>query len=131
MRLSSRRLTLIEVLVAVVLCGAGLAIVAGGVAASVRAESFADDLSRAADHAELVMTRLESQELALENQSSDFTDDGQPDLAYEVEVNNPQDVQTEGLSEITVRVSWVRYNQERTFELVRWVFVDPQAGGVR
>ena len=29
-----RRLTLIEVLVAVVLCGAGLAIVAGGVAAA-------------------------------------------------------------------------------------------------
>lgn len=126
-----RRLTLIEVLVAVVLCGAGLAIVAGGVAASVRAESYADDLSRAADHAELVMTRLESQELALENQSSDFADDGQPDLSYDVEVYNPQDVQTEGLSEITITIRWTRYNQERTFELVRWVFIDPQAGGVQ
>lgn len=126
-----RRLTLVEVLVAVVLCGAGLAIVAGGVAASVRAESYADDLSRAADHAELVMTRLESQELALENQTSDFSDDGRADLSYEVEVNNPQDVQTEGLSEVTIRIRWIRYNQERTFELVRWVFVDPQAGGVR
>jgi prepilin-type N-terminal cleavage/methylation domain-containing protein len=128
---STRGLTLIEVLVAVVLCGAGLSVVAGGVAAAVRAEAYAADLTRAADHVDLVLARLESQELSLETASGDFSEDGEDDLTWEVEVDTPQDVQTEGLNEVTVTVRWSRYEQERDLSVVRWVFLDPLQGGVR
>lgn len=126
-----RGLTLIEVLVAVVLCGAGLAVVAGGVAASVRAEAYAADLTRAADFADVILARIESQELALEAASGDFTDDGDADVAWQVELDSPQDVQTEGLQILAVRIVWERYGVERDFLVERWIFSDPQAGGVR
>ncbi|MGE0710177.1 MAG: hypothetical protein AB7N76_07550 [Planctomycetota bacterium] len=116
---------------AVVLCGAGLAIVAGGVAAAMRAESYADDLTRAADHVDLLLARLESQELAIEDASGDFGDDGADDLFWEVAVTAPQDVQLEGLQEVRVTVRWLRYSSEQELSIVRWMFLDPQQGGVR
>lgn len=124
-------MTLIEVLVAVVVCGAGLAVVAGGVAAAVRAEAHAGQLTRAADHADLVLQRLISGEQDLEAASGDFSDEGYEDLRWEVEIDTPTETQTEGLQAITVVVAWNSPAGERTLSVKRWIFVDPLAGGVR
>lgn len=126
-----RSLTLIEVLVAVVLCGAGLAVVAGGVAAAVRAEAHAGQITRAADHVDLVFQRLLSGELPLETSVGDFTDDGSSELRWAVEVDIPSETQTEGLQSLRVTVFWDAVGGERQMSFVRWIFVDPLQGGVR
>lgn len=124
----TRGLTLVEVLVAVVLCGAGLAIASLGLAAAVRADGHAGDLSRAAHHVELLLARLESDELPLEASAGDFAADGAPDLRWEVAVASTQ---TEGLQEVTATVRWDTPAGERDLEVVRWIFVDPEVGGVQ
>jgi Tfp pilus assembly protein PilV len=126
-----KSMTLIEVLVAVVVCGAGLAVVAGGVAAAVRAEAHAGQMTRAADHADLVLQRILSGEQALEAASGDFSDEGAADLRWEVEVDTPTETQTEGLQSVTVGVGWTAPGGERSLSVTRWIFVDPLAGGVR
>lgn len=126
-----RGLTLIEVLVAVVLCGAGLAVVAGGVAAAVRAEAHAGEITRAADHIDLVFQRLLSGELALENAVGDFSDDGASELRWAVEVDTPTETQTEGLQSLRVTVFWTAVQGERQLSALRWIFIDPLQGGVR
>lgn len=124
-------MTLIEVLVAVVVCGAGLSVVAGGVAAAVRAEAYAGQLTRATDHADLVLQRILSGEQALEAGSGDFSDQGSEDLRWEVAIDTPTETQTEGLQAITVAVGWTAPGGERSLSVTRWIFVDPLAGGVR
>lgn len=129
--MSRRGLTLVEVLIAVVLCGAGLAVVAGGVAAAVRAESHAGQLTRAADHADLILQRMVSGELALESSVGDFSEEGAADLRYLVEVDTPPETQTEGVQVIRVTVAWDAVQGERTLTVSRWIFLDPLQGGVR
>ncbi len=123
----SRRagMTLVEVLVAVVLCGAGLAVVASGASGAIRAEAYAGDLARAADHLELLLARLESGELELQSAEGDFAEDGAADLAWAVDVT-PGDL--EGLQVATVAVAWTRYGTPRELVCQRTFFVDPLSG---
>lgn len=123
-----RGLTLVEVLVAVVLCGAGLAVVAAGISSAIRGEAYAGNLSRAADHIELIMGRLESGVLLLENAEGDFSEDGAPDLTWDVRMDNTE---VEGLQVATVTVYWESQGVQRDFSVPREFFVDPLIGGVR
>ena len=121
-------LTLVEVLVAVVVCGAGIAVVATSVSACIRAEAYAGNLVRAADHAQLVLARVESGILPIEGAAGDFTDDGVTDLFWELEVDNTE---VEGLQVLTVTIVWLSQGVERDFTVERQIFVDPLVGGIR
>jgi Tfp pilus assembly protein PilV len=123
-----RGLTLVEVLVAVVVCGAGIAVVATGISACVRAEGYAGNLVRAADHAQLVLARVESGILPIQSAAGDFTDEGYTDLFWELEVDNTE---VEGLQVLTVTIVWVSQGVEREFTVERQLFVDPLLGGIR
>ena len=123
-----RGLTLVEVLVAVVLCGSGLAVVAAGISSSIRGEAYAGNLTRAADHVELIMGRLESGVLALEDADGDFSEDGAPDLTWEVRLDNTE---IEGLQVAAVTVRWESQGVDRDFTVLRDFFVDPLVGGVQ
>lgn len=123
-----RGLTLVEVLVAVVVCGAGLALVAAGISGAVRAESYAQGLTSAADHAELLLGRLEAGVLPLEDAAGDFTDDGAPELSWEVRLT-PGEV--EGLQVARLTVSWTSLGVERDLVVERQLFVDPLEGGIQ
>ena len=123
-----RGLTLVEVLVAVVLCGAGLAVVSTGISSAIRGEAYAGNLNRAADHVELIMGRLESGVLPLEDAEGDFSEDGAADLAWEVRLDNTN---VEGLQVATVTVLWESQGVERDFVVPREFFVDPLIGGVQ
>lgn len=125
MRTRSRGVTLVEVLVAVVVCGAGLAIAAGGVSSILKADVYAEDLTRAADHLELLLSRVEGEVLPRESAKGDFTADGAPELRWELVVT-PGD--REGLTDVRAIVTWTRWSQERELSVSRLVFVDPQAG---
>jgi Tfp pilus assembly protein PilV len=116
-------MTLVEVLVAVVICGAALTIAAGGIAAALRADDAADDLARASSCMRLLLARLESGAVALEAGTGDFADDGEPGFTWEVTVE-PGEV--EGLTDCHLAVRWTRFNQERELDVSRLLFVDPQ-----
>ena len=121
-------LTLVEVLVAVVLCGAGLAIVAAGISSAIRGEAYAQNLVCATDHVELVLARLQSGVLPLEDAEGDFSEDGDADLLWEVVVDNTD---VEGLQLMTVTVRWESQGALREMTVEREIFVDPLVGGVR
>ncbi|MBL4850176.1 MAG: hypothetical protein JKY65_32005, partial [Planctomycetes bacterium] len=95
------------------------------------AEAHAGQLTRAADHADLVLQRILSGEQALESATGDFSDDGEADLKWAVEIETPSETQTEGLQAVIVTVVWTAPQGERSLQITRWVFVDPLAGGVR
>jgi hypothetical protein len=118
-------MTLVEVLVAVVVCGAGLVIAASAVAAALNAEGHADDLSRAATHLELLLGKVESGVVALEADEGDFTEEGAPELKWSITVEPGE---REGLTDVQLSVKWTRLNQERDLTVTRLVFTDPNAG---
>ena len=121
-------LTLIEVLVAVVVCGAGIAVVASAVAGTVRAEAYAANLVRAADHVELILARVESGILPIEPDSGDFAEDGEGDLSWELEVETTQ---VEGLKLLRVTVAWQSHGVDRDLTVERQLFMDPLVGGIQ
>jgi prepilin-type N-terminal cleavage/methylation domain-containing protein len=121
-------LTLIEVLVAMVLCGAGLTIVCTSLSAAVRAEGAAGDLERAARHLDLLLARLEGGALDLSAAEGDFADDGAEDLRWTVEIENTD---IEGLQEAELTVLWDRPNGEQSLVVRRQFFVDPLQGGLQ
>jgi len=124
----ARGITLIEVLVATVVCGAGVAIAAGGVAAAVRAEAYAEDTTRAAEHLDLILAQLEGGVLALEDASGTFDGDDEArseradGLTWEV-VLGTTDVANLNTARVTVR--WTRHGVERELSVERLYFVDP------
>ena len=120
--------TWVEVVVAVTLCGAGLAVVSTGLAAAVRAEGYAADHSRAARLLDLVLARIDAQVLDLADQDGDFTEEGAPEVRWEIETGTTT---IENLQELTVTVRWDEPGGEREVSVVRQVFVDPLAGGTR
>lgn len=124
----ARRLTLIEVLIAVVVCGAGIAVVSLGISTSLRAEQRAGNLDRAAAYLELLTTRLQSEELNLEESSGDFTDDGAPDLRWSVALEGTD---REGLQQASLAVLWTEPNGDHELRVERLIFVDPLVGGVQ
>jgi len=121
-------MTLVEVLAAVVVCGAGIAVVAAALSSTVRGESYAGEVTRAADHADLVIARLGSLILPLEDARGDFEEDGSPDLRWAVEMGTTE---VEALQSVTVTISWTSRGVERELTIERWIFVDPLLGGIR
>jgi prepilin-type N-terminal cleavage/methylation domain-containing protein len=119
-----RGLTMVEVLVAVVVCGAGLAIAATGVAGALRGEGHAADLDRAARHLELLLGRLEGGVVKVADATGDFGEDGADDLTWSVKIATGA---AEGLVDATVSVAWVRHDQPRDLTVVRTFFTDPLA----
>jgi len=120
-----RSFSLVEVLVALTLCGAGLAVVASAAAAGIRGEGYAGGLTRATDHAELILTRLESGELELDAAEGDFEEEGVPELSWKVEVDTTE---LENLSLVSVTIVYPLHGQERELSVKRWVYTDPLAG---
>jgi hypothetical protein len=120
-----RGATLIEVLVAVVVCGSGLAVAATGISAALRAETHADDLSRATACLDLLLARVEGKVLPLETAKGDFAADGEPDLAWDLTVEPGE---KEGLMDARLVVRWTRHDAERELAITRLIFVDPKAG---
>lgn len=122
--------SLVEVLVAVVVCGAGISVIATGVSASVRGEAYAGDMTRAVDHVELLLARLESGEIPLEElpAKGDFSEDGAEDLSWSVELDTT-DVENLGMA--TIKVTWTTHGIERDITLERWLFTDPLSKGER
>ncbi len=125
MKGSRRAQTLVEVLVAVVVCGAGLAVAASGISQSLRAAGHADDLDRGARLLDTLLARLEAGVLKLEDQEGDFDAEGAPDVAYTVIVRPGT---LEGISDATITVLWSRTGQLRELVVTRSIYVDPQAG---
>lgn len=117
--------TLVEVLVAVVVCGAGLAVAASGISQALRAAGHADDLDRAARLLDTLLARLEAGVLKLEDQEGDFDAEGYPDVAWTIIVRPGT---LEGISDATLTVLWSRTGQPRELVVTRSIFVDPQAG---
>lgn len=124
---SSRRpgMTLVEVLVAVVICGAGLAIAAAGVSSAVRAEGHAQDLSRAAAHLELLLGRLEAGVVPLSDATGTFEEDGAPELSWAITCRPGE---REALTDIQASVRWTRLGVERELTVQRLLFIDPEYG---
>ena len=105
---------------AVVVAGAGVAVVATAVAAVLRAEGFAEGLTRATSHLDLVLTRLESGELPLEDAAGDFSEEGAPDLKWSVVIDNTD---IEGLRAVECTVLWPLHGEDRELSVVRLMYV--------
>lgn len=125
-----RELSLVEVLVAVVVCGAGLAVAASGIAAAVRAEAHAERLSRAAAHLEQLLAEVESGVLPLEDGEGVFEGEDAAAIALRWSLHvSTTDV--EGLLSIQATVLWDEGGLAHDLSVERLLFVDPLLGGLR
>ncbi len=124
---SARGLTLVEVLVTAVVVGAGLALVAGALSASIRAEAHADNLVRISRLLDLQLGRLEGGVLAQQNATGDFTTDGAPDVTWSITVETTQ---TPNLNQVTIEADWDETGVKQDMEVVRLFYVDPDAAAV-
>jgi prepilin-type N-terminal cleavage/methylation domain-containing protein len=111
-----RGFTLVEVLVALVVAVAAMALLSQGFSTGARASTSSQFATRAALMAQRVVTDFETGLLPLgSNQNGTFDDD--PDFSYET-LSESDSVLT-GLTKLTITVKWQERNQERTFVLVR------------
>ncbi len=107
--------TLIEVLVALVVAVAAMALLSQGFTTGARASTTAQFATRAAMLAQRVLTDFETGQLALtSNQSGGFEDE--PDFSFETTSATGS---ITGLTQLTVRIKWQERNQDRRYELVR------------
>lgn len=107
--------TLIEVLVALVVAVAAMAILAQGFTTGARASVNSQFATRAALLSQRVITDLETGQLSLSgNQNGSFDDE--PDFTYET-VSTTGSIT--GLTQLTIRIKWQERNQDRAFEVVR------------
>ena len=110
-----RGFTLIEVLVALVVAVAAMALLSQGFTTGARASTTAQFATRAAMLAQRVITDLETGQLSLlSTQSGAFEDE--PDFSYETTTATGS---ISGLTQVTVRIKWQERNQDRLYELVR------------
>jgi prepilin-type N-terminal cleavage/methylation domain-containing protein len=108
--------TLVEVLVALVVAVAAMALLSQGFGTGARASTSSQFATRAALMAQRVVTDFETGLLPLgSNQNGGFDDD--PDFSYTT-VSETDSVLT-GLTKLTITVKWEERNQEHTFVLVR------------
>jgi prepilin-type N-terminal cleavage/methylation domain-containing protein len=113
--MTRRGFTLIEVLVALVVAVAAMALLSQGFTTGARASTSAQFATRAAMLAQRVLTDFETGQLPLtSNQSGAFDDE--PDFSYET-ISTTGSIT--GLTQLTVRIKWQERNQDRVFELVR------------
>ena len=116
-----RGVTLLEVLVSAVLLSTGVVVISQTISGSISAGTRADRLSTAGRLASDVMARIESGELsALESESGDFSEDGEPDFFFETQT---QAVHEAGLREVLVEIVWEEPAGIRSLELSRYIFV--------
>jgi len=113
--MTRRGFTLIEVLVALVVAVAAMALLSQGFTTGARASTSAQFATRAAMLAQRVLTDFETGQLPLtSNQSGGFDDE--PDFSYETTSATGS---ITGLTQLTIRIKWQERNQDRVFELVR------------
>ncbi len=106
--------TLIEVLVALVVAVAAMALLSQGFSTGARASAVSQNATRAAVLAQRVMCDYETGELSSTGSTSGSFDD-EPGFSYEVRSESYDT----GLLLLTITVAWDERGQERTFELVR------------
>jgi len=115
--------TLIEVLVALVVAVAAMALLSQGFTTGARASTTAQFATRAAMLAQRVLTDFETGQLALtSNQSGSFDDE--PDFSYET---TSETGSITGLTQLTIRIKWQERNEDRRYELVRLMKDRPTA----
>jgi prepilin-type N-terminal cleavage/methylation domain-containing protein len=124
--------TLVEVLVAMVVTVAAVAILAQGFATGARASLLSEKNMRAALLAQRVITDFELGALDLSsNQGGGFDDE--PDFSYETTSEVPTSpgtttdgiTYTTGLTLLTVTIKWDDRSRERTFALTRLMMARP------
>jgi prepilin-type N-terminal cleavage/methylation domain-containing protein len=124
--------TLVEVLVAMVVTVAAVAILAQGFATGARASLVTEKNMRAALLAQRVITDFELSVLDLSsNQAGSFDDD--PDFTYETTSEVPAApgttsdgiTYTSGLTLLTVNIKWDDRGQPRTYSLTRLMLARP------
>src|SRR5271169_3946959 len=86
-RRRARGFTLVEVLMAAVVVGGGLALVASALSSSIRAEGHADNLVRVSRLLDLQLGRIEGYVIPAQNGTGDFTLDGEPDVTWTMTVD--------------------------------------------
>jgi len=106
--------TLIEVLVALVVTVAAIAIVAQGFTTGARASTLSQNETRAALLAQRMIADFECGELSL-SQSQSLTYDGEEDFTCE----SVSEAFETGVTLLTVRVKWEDRGAERQYEVVR------------
>jgi prepilin-type N-terminal cleavage/methylation domain-containing protein len=107
--------TLIEVLVALVVAVAAMALLSQGFTTGARASTTSQYATRAAIFGQRVITDFETGLLSADSsQSGTFEDD--PDFSYETK---SESTDLTGLNKLTVTVKWKERNEDRQFVLVR------------
>jgi hypothetical protein len=124
MKRRSRGVTLVEVLLAAVVCGAGLAVIAGAIATSIRTEVRADGMVRAARLLDLQLGRIEGGILPLQAASGTFEEEGEADVQWDIAV---EPATVANLQQVTLTAEWLEGGDSRDLQLVRLIFVDPDA----
>lgn len=115
--------TLVEVLVALVVAVAALTLLSQGFATGARASTSSQYATRAALHAQRVLTEFETGAFSLTaSQNGHFDDD--PDFAFETKSETGE---VTGLTLLKITVKWKERNQDRTYVLTRLMRERPQA----
>ena len=113
--MTRRGFTLIEVLVALVVAVAAMALLSQGFTTGARASTTAQYATRAALLAQRVITDFETGQLPLtSNQSGTFEDE--PDFSFDTA---SQTGSITGLTQLTITIKWQERNTDRTFVVVR------------
>lgn len=116
--------TLLEVLLAAVIVGTGIAAALSAISTSIRADRHADALDRAARLIDLELGRIEGGFLPVASAAGDFTQDGEPEVSYTVGV---ADTLVANLEQVTITVNWTEGNTPMSQSVVRLLYQDPQA----
>ncbi len=119
-----RGITLVEVLLASVVCGAGISVILSAMSTSIRADVYAENRVKAARLLELTLGRVEGGILPPQAGTGDFSADGEPDFTYSIAVD---DGDQPNLQQITIDVQWMESGTPHDVDVVRLIFTDPDA----
>jgi len=110
--------TLIEVLVALVVAVAAMALLSQGFTTGARASTSAQYTTRAAILGQRVMTDFETGFMSVtSNQNGSFDDE--PDFTYETTSEAPDNTTLTDLTKLTVTIHWQERNVDQSYVLVR------------
>jgi Tfp pilus assembly protein PilV len=119
-----RGITLVEVLLASVVVGAGVAVILESISTAIRADIYADNKVKAARLLDMQLGRIEGGVLPLDAANGDFSEDGEPDFSYTVAVDQAEQA---NLEQITIDVTWLEHGDQHQLEAVRLYYNDPNA----
>lgn len=106
--------TLIEVLVALVVAVAAMALLSQGFSTGAKASVVSQNATRAAILATRVMTDYETGAQSTSGSTSGSFDD-EPDFSFDTKT----ETYDTGVLRVTITITWDERGQERTYELVR------------